>query len=133
MRRAGLITQLRTRNRDGQERHIHGQHLVINTIAIHPDVFEDEIPQIAYKLIDDARDLAKAEGLPLWAQFPGDYMGDLGGLFFEVGFVEVGAFELNLVGYVSEEQRRRRRRNWGVQRWTQWVLRSGDWDHGRRV
>lgn len=72
MRRAGLITELRKRNREGQIRHSEGQHLVINTFAIHPDVVEEEIPEIAYKLMDDTRDLAKRGTyfremiLPIW-------------------------------------------------------------------
>lgn len=128
MRRAGLITQLRGRNRDGQDGSVHGQHrLVINTVAIHPD--EEDIPGIAYGLVSDARDLAKREHLPLWAQFPRNPMGDLEALFREIGFSEAGSFELNLTGYANEEHRRR---DWGVQRWTQWVLRIGDWERGRR-
>ncbi|KAF6240235.1 hypothetical protein HO173_001846 [Letharia columbiana] len=131
VRRAGLITQLSRRNRDGQKREIDGQHLVINTFAIHPDVFEEEIPEIAYKLMDDTRDLAKGEGLPLWAQLPQNSLGNLEELFQEIGFAEVGSFELNLTGYTNEEHRRRRR-NWGWQKWTQWVLKIGNWECGRR-
>lgn len=123
MRRSGLVTQLRNRNRAGQNRHIDGQqHFAINTIAIHPHTFVDEIPTIAYKLIDDARDLAMEEDLALWAQFPQSSMVDLEDLeeiFKEVGFAEVGSFELDLDRYASEDHRRRR--NWVVQRWTQWV------------
>lgn len=123
MRRSGLITQLRNRNCSGQNGHINGsQHLVINTIAIHPDIFVDEIPTIAYKLIDDARDLAMEEDLPLWAQFPQSSMvdrEDLENIFREIGFAKVGSFELDLTRYASEHHRRRR--YWGIQKWTQWV------------
>lgn len=130
MRRAHLTTELSERNRDGQNRHINGQHLVINTFAIHPDAFEGKTPEIAYKLMDDARDIAKAESLPLWAQVPQDPLGDLEELFEEIGFTKVGSFELDLTQYASEEDRRRR--NWGFQKWTQWVLRAGNWERGRR-
>ena len=112
MRRSGLITQLRNHNCRGQNRHINGgQYLVINTMAIHPEVFVDEIPTIAYKLVDDARDLAIAEDLPLWAQIPQSSMvelEDLEDIFREAGFAEVASFELDLTRYASEDHRRRR-------------------------
>ena len=136
MRRASLITKLQQQNREGQNRHAsadgqgQGQHLVINTIAIHPEVVEGEIPEIAYKLLDEARDLAKREGLPLYAQVPQNSLGNLETLFEEIGFAEVGNFELNLNRYASEAQSRWR--NWGFQAWTQWVLRTGNWERGRR-
>ncbi|KAL9077697.1 MAG: hypothetical protein Q9161_000069 [Pseudevernia consocians] len=130
MRRRNLITQLREENRNGQNKHIEGQRLVINTFALHPDVFEDEIPEIAYKLMDETRDLAKREGLPLWAQFPQNSLGDLEALFEEIGFAEVGSFDLDLTGYASEELRRMR--YGGNQKWMQWVLREGNWERGRR-
>ena len=131
MRRAALITQIRKQNREGQKRHVDGQYLVINTIAIHPDAFESEIPQIAYKLIDETRDLAKRERLPLWAQFPQNSLGDLDEIFEEVGFTEADGFELNLVSYTNEEHRRRES-DWAPQVWTQWVLQIGNWECGRR-
>ena len=130
MRRRNLITQLREENRNGQNKHIEGQRLVINTFALHPDVFEDEIPEIAYKLMDETRDLAKRKGLPLWAQFPQNSLGDLEALFQEIGFAEVGSFDLDLTGYASEELRRMK--YWGNQKWMQWVLREGNWERGRR-
>ena len=130
MRRRNLITQLREENRNGQNKHIEGQRLVINTFALHPDVFEDEIPEIAYKLMNETRDLAKREGLPLWAQFPQNSLGDLEALFQEIGFAEVGSFDLDLTGYASEELRRMG--SWGNQKWMQWVLRKGNWERGRR-
>ena len=107
MRRAGLITELRKRNRDGQKRHSGGQHLVINTFAMHPDVVEEEIPEIAYKLMDDTRELAKQERLPLWGQFSEYALGDLEELFQEIGFAEVGSFALDINRYANEEQRSR--------------------------
>lgn len=76
---------------------------------------------------------ARIDGLPLWAQVPQFSLGDLGDLeeiFAEIGFDGVGSFELNLVRYANEEQQRRR--DWGVQKWTQWVLRTGNWERGRR-
>lgn len=129
MRRAALITELGKRNRDGQKRSNLGQHLVINTIAINPDVVEKEEPEIAYKLMDDARDLARRNRLPLWGQFPEYALGDLEGLFREIGFDEVGSFELNLNRYANEHQRRE---DWGSQKWSQWLLRTGNWEQGRR-
>ena len=107
MRRAGLITELRKRNRDGQKRHSAGSHLVINTFAMHPDVVEEEIPEIAYKLMDDTRELAKNERLPLWGQFSEYALGDLEELFREIGFDEVGSFALEINRYANEDQRRR--------------------------
>ena len=68
MKRAAFITKLREKNRNGQNRYANeagGHRLVINTVAIHPEAVEEEIPQIAYKLIDDARDIAK-EGMYLF-------------------------------------------------------------------
>ncbi len=130
MRRAELITQLRQENRDGQNRNIDGQHLVINTVAIHPDVYDDEIPEIAFKLMDGTRDLARREGLPLWAQFPQNALGDLEELFEEIGFDQVGSFELDLARYANEEHWSRR--NWGRHKWRQWVLQVGNWERGLR-
>ena len=130
MRRAGLITKLRNRNRDGQNRNTHGSHLVINTLAINPDVYFEEDPEIAYQLMDDARNLAKRERLPLWGQFPEHSIGDLDAIFQEIGFAEVGSFELNLNRYANEHQRRRE--DWGTQKWSQWLLRTGNWEQGRR-
>ena len=130
MKRAALITRLRNCNREGQSRHAAGQRLVINTIALHPDAFEDEIPEIAYKLIDHVRDIAKEGHLPLWAQVPQGSLGDVESLFEEIGCDQVGSFELNLNYYASEGQRRRG--TFGPQKWTQWVLRTGNWERGRR-
>ena len=129
MRRAALIAQLRRRNQEGQRRHMDGQRLVINTIAIHPDVFEDEIPEIAYKFLDDGRDLAQEERLPLWAQFPQGSPGNLEELFEEIGFIEARNFELDLFRFTNEEHRRN---YWGVQKWTQYLLQPGNWERGRR-
>lgn len=129
MRRAALMAQLRRRNQEGQRRHVDGQRLVINTVAIHPDVFEDEIPEIAYKFLDDGRDIARDERLPLWAQFPRGLPGNLEELFEEIGFVEAGGFELDLFRFANEEHRRS---HWGVQKWTQYLLQPGNWDRGRR-
>lgn len=80
--------------------------------------------------MDETRDHAQRMDLPLWAQFPQNSLGNLEALFQEIGFAEVGSFELNLTRYTSEEHRRRR--NWGYQKWTQWVLRRGNWERGRR-
>lgn len=71
------------------------------------------------------------EYLPLWAQFPQNSLGKLDELFEEVGFAEVGNFELSLTQYANE-QRRRWRSDWGIQKWRQWVLRTGNWERGRR-
>ena len=130
MRRAELITQLRQDNRDGQNRNIDGQRLVINTVAIHPDVYHGEIPEIAFKLIDSTRALARRECLPLWAQFPQNALGNLEELFEEIGFDQVGSFELDLARYANEEHWRMR--NWGRQKWRQWVLQVGNWERGLR-
>lgn len=130
LRRHSLIFKLRERNRRGQDCHTDGQHLVINTFAIHPDVVADEIPNIAYKLMNETRDLAKRNRLALWAQVPQSSPGKLGELFEEIGFTKVGSFQLNLAIHANEEHWRRR--NWGFQKYTQWVLRFGDWDRGRR-
>ena len=135
IKRASLITQLRERNHEGQNRHAGEGRMIlaINTIAVHPDVFGEEIPEIGYKLIDHVRGLAKHHDLPLWAQVPQFSLGvlsDLEEILAEVGFDGVGSFELNLVRYANEEQQRRR--DWGLQKWTQWVLRTGNWECGRR-
>ena len=150
-RRVRLTDELSRRNRDGQKSHIRGKYLVISTLAIHPDAFKGKVPDIAFALLDDARDVAMAEGLPLWAQFPGKALGDLEGLFAEIdfeevgersalgdleglsaeiGFEQVGSFELDLTQYASEALREQRQ--WGYQKWTQWVLRAGNWEQGRR-
>lgn len=129
MKRAALISKLREHNRDGQNRHADGNRLVINTIAMKPDVFESEIQEIAYRLIDHIRDIAKRERLPLWAQVPKNSLGNLEELYEGTGFAQVGSFELDLNRYTSEEHRRRS--NWGVQKWTQWVLRTEIWERGR--
>ena len=121
MKRAALIGKLREHNRTGQNRHVNGDRLVINTIAMNPDVFESEIQEIAYRLIDHIRDVAKSERLPLWAQVPKNSVGDLEELYGGTGFAQVGSFEFDLNQYTSEEHRRRS--NWGVQKWTQWVFR----------
>ena len=120
MKQAALISMLREHNRTGQNRHINGDHLVINTIAMNPDVFEREIQEIAYRLIDHIRDVAKSERLPLWAQVPEKSLGDLEELYEGTGFAQVGSFELDLNLYASEEHRRQS--TWSVQKWTQWVL-----------
>lgn len=70
------------------------------------------------------------ERLPLWGQFPEYALGDLEELFREIGFAEVGSFELDLNRYANENQRRRG--DWGFEKWTQWLLRTGDWERGRR-
>ena len=129
MKRAALISKLREHNRNGQNRHASGNRLVINTIAMDPDVFETEIQEVAYRLIDHIRDVAKRERLPLWVQVPKDSLGDLEELYGGTGFAQVGSFELDLSRYTSEENRRRS--NWRVQKWTQWVLRVGNWERGR--
>ena len=129
MKRAALISKLREHSRNGQNRHASGNRLAINTIAIDPDVFWTEIQEIAYRLIDHIRDVAKGERLPLWAQVPNYSLGDLEEVYGGTGFVHVGSFELDLNRYASEEHRRRS--NWGVQKWTQWVLRVGDWERER--
>ena len=122
MKRAALISKLREHNRDGQNRHSDRDRLVINTIAIKPDVFESEIQEIAYRLIDHIRDVAKRERLPLWAQIPGNSLGDLEELYKGTGFAQVGSFDLDLNRYTTEEHRSRS--NWTIQKWTQWVLRA---------
>ena len=121
MKRAALITELREHNRHGQNRHANGSRLVINTIAMDPDVYEPEIQEIAYRLIDQVRDVALRERLPLWAQVPKNSLGDLEEVYGGTGFAQVGSFELDLNRYTSEEHRRRS--TWSVQQWTQWVLR----------
>ena len=128
MKRAALISKLREYNRNGQNRHASGNSLVINTVAINPDVFELEIQEVAWRLIDHIRDVARIERLPLWAQVPRNSLGDLEELYGGTGFAQVGSFELDLNRYTSEEHRRRS--NWGVQKWTQWVLRLGNWERG---
>ena len=130
MKRAALITQLREENRRGQNRYAREQRLVINTIAVHPDVYKPEIATIAYEMINHARNLAMEENLPLWAQVPQGSFGDIEEIFGEVGFAKVGSFDLDLTWFTDEEHRRRR--NWGLQEWTQWVLEIGNWDRGRR-
>ena len=130
MKRAALITKLRDQNRHGQNRYASEQRLVINTIAVHPDVCEPEIATIAYEMIDHARHLALEEHLPLWAQVPHDSFGDIEEIFRAVGFAKVGSFELDLTRFTNEGHRRRR--NWGLQKWTQWVLRTENRDRGRR-
>ena len=129
MKRAALISKLREHNRDGQNRHTDGDRLVINTIAMNPDVFELEFQEIAYRLIDHVRDVAKRLRLPLWAQVPKNSLGDLEDVYAGTGFVQVGSFELDLNRYTSEEHRRRS--SWGVQKWTQWVFRARNREHGR--
>ena len=132
MKRSGLITQLKNRNRDGQSSHAGGQmRMVVNTIAIHANVFEDERPDVAYKLIDHMRDLAKGWGFLLWAQVPTNPLCELRALFEEIGFDNVGSFELNLALFANEEHRSQR--DWGFGTWTQWVLQIGNWEQGRRV
>ena len=112
MKRAALITHLSDKNRTGQNSHAGGQQrLVVNTIAIHPDVFEDERPDIAYKMIDHMRDLAKEWRLLLWAQVPTNSLCDLEALFREGGFDKVGSFELNFASFANEEHRSGR--DWG--------------------
>ena len=111
MKRAALMTLLRLKNRDGQHNHVGHHRLVVNTIAIHPDVIEHEIPQIAYNLMNDARELAKAQDLPLWAQLPHASLGDPEDILDEIGFDIVGSFQLDLNRYANEEQLRRG--NWG--------------------
>ena len=120
MRRAALVTELRLHNRDGQRNHAGHHRLVINTLAIHPDVVPYEMPQIAYNLMHDARELAKQEDLPLWAQVPQLSLGDPEDILYEIGFDKVGSFHLELNRYADEEHLRQR--NWGIQNWTQWVL-----------
>lgn len=129
MKRASLITELRNRNRDGQNRHTDRDRLVINTVAIHPDIRNSEIFETAHYLVDRARDLAKKERLHLWAQAPLGSMSDPWHIFEEIGFTRVGSFELNLNSYANEEQRRRG--NWGFQKWDQWVLQIGNWERGQ--
>ena len=129
MKRAALISKLREHNRNGQNRHASGDRLVINTIAMDPDVFETEIQEVAYRLIDHIRDVAKRERLPLWAQVPKNSLGYLEELYGGTGFAQVGSFELDLNRYTSEEHRRRS--NWRVDKWTQWVLRVENWERGR--
>ena len=120
MKRAALISKLREHNRDGQNRHACGNRLAINTIAMKPDVFESEIQEIAYRLIDHSRDVAERECLPLWAQVPNNSLGDLEELYEGTGFTKVGSFELDLNRYASEEHRSRS--SWRIQKWTQWVF-----------
>ena len=130
MRRFDLISRLSEHNGDGQRIHTFPQRLVIRTIAVNPDVAVQEIPEIAYNLINDAREMAKHYDLPLWAQVPENSLGDPEDSFYEMGFDKVGSFEINLNRYASEAHRRQG--NWGAQKWTQWVLRRGNWEQGRR-
>ena len=124
MKRAALISKLREHNRNGQNRHVDRDRLAFNTIAIKPDVFQPEIQEIAYRLIDHIRDVAKSERLPLWAQIPENSLGDLEKLYEGTGFAQMGSFELDLNRYTTEEHRKGS--NWRVQKWTQWVLRAGN-------
>ena len=128
LKRLNLISIIREHNYRGQYRHANEQRLVINTIAIRPDVCVYEIPEIAHVLVDHIRNIAKKERLPIWTQVPTKSPGDLGKLYEETGFSHVGSFGLPLLWYTNEEHRRRR--NWGFQNWTQWVLRVGDWERG---
>ena len=129
MKRAALISKLREHNRVGQNRHADGDRLVINTIAMKPDVFELMLQEIAYRLIDHIRDVAKRLRLPLWAQVPKNSLGDLEEVYGGTGFAQVGSFELDLNRYASEEHGRRSNR--GSQKWTQWVFRARDRESGR--
>ena len=120
LKRTHLIRILREQNRDGQNRTFGGQErLVINTIAIDSNYQGG----IAFTLLQGARRQATRIGLPIWGQIPEQTVGNLEETLECVGFDEEDSFELDLGPYANEEDQRRQ--NFGVQRWTQWLLRTG--------
>lgn len=124
MKRSGLISKLREHNRNGQNRHAVGQRLVINTVAVHPDVVPNQIPEVAGSLFSHVKDLARGDSLPIWMQLPEYLSNKIWEVFVDLSFDEVGFCELNLARYANEEHWRQR--EWGFERWTQWVLPAGD-------
>lgn len=124
MKRAGLISKLREHNRNGQNRHVAGLRLVINTVAVHPDVVPNEIPEVAGSLFSYVKELGRDDPLPIWMQLP-EYLSDtIWEVFVDLNFDEVGFCDLNLARYANEEHWGQR--EWGFERWTQWVLPAGD-------
>ena len=96
-RRYRLAAQLRERSRDGQLRHMSSYRLVINTIVTDPDYRR---LGVAGKLLRFAVTRAQSADWGIWAQTPSIY----GGLFWQHGFYEVGAFGLDLNAYKPPEE-----------------------------
>lgn len=124
MKRSGLISKLREHNRNGQNRHAAGQRLVINTVALHPDVVPNEIPEVAGSLFSYVKDIARGDPLPIWMQLPEYLSNKIWEVFVDLHFDEVGFCDLNLARYATEEHWSQRQ--WGFERWTQWVLPARD-------
>ena len=128
VKRTALINQLRDHNRSGQNRHAGGRRTVLNTVVMDPNE-PDLIPEAAYQLIDRIRNLARLQRNPLWAQIPKHSLGNPEYFFYRFGFEQVASFDLALSRYTDDDDPRQR--DWGFQKWTQWVLRAGNRGHGR--
>ena len=120
MKKAALISKLREHNRNGQNKHADEQRMVINTVALHPEIVLGELPEVAGRLFNHVIDFARGEYLPVWMQLPEFFSDSIWEVFVDTGFDEVGSVELNLSRYTNEEHRSQRQ--WGVERWAQWVL-----------
>lgn len=124
VKRSDLISKLREHNRNGQNRHAAGQRLVINTVALHPDVVRHQLPEVAGSLLSDVKGLAMENPMPIWMQLPESLNIKIWEVFADLNFRGVAYFDLNLDRYASEEHWSQR--EWGIERWFQWVLPAGD-------
>ena len=114
--RVRLLNTLTSLSKEGQVKYVGGScaHLVVNTLALWPEMARGEDLEMARKLLGCVVEFAEDNDWPIWTQVP---LGQRR-FFREAGFIEMGAFTLNLNVYAP-----RGGTDWGMQEWIQMVYR----------
>ena len=107
-----LAGELSSWSRNGQGSHVAGKHLVVNCLAIRPEMHRDWNREVAEKLLRWAVDFAEDTAWPIFTQVPEVQMR----FFRGVGFREVASMTLDLNNYVDAGSS-----DMGTQEWVQMV------------
>ena len=107
-----LARELFSWSRDGQGSHASGSHLVVNCLAIWPEIHRDWQREVAGKLLRWAVQSAEMTTKPIFTQVPQGQMH----FFRDVGFREVDSIILDLNDYVGAGSS-----DMGTQEWVQMV------------
>ena len=107
-----LAWELFSWSRDGQASHVAGSHLVVNCLAIRPDMHRDWNREVAGKLLRLVVHRAETSTRPIFTQVPEEQMR----FFRDVGFREVASLTLDLNNYVDAGSS-----DMGTQEWVQMV------------
>ena len=107
-----LASELSSWSRHGQASHVADSHLVINCLAIRPEMHRDRFREVTWKLLSWAVERAERARRPIFTQVPEGQMR----FFRDVGFREVASMTLDLNNYVDAGSS-----DMGTQEWVQMV------------